>query len=129
MKHPLKIARILVQLTSLITITWMLMTAPTAAVIAIRGSVEHWMLIPTAMIGSASVVGFWLIITLAFGRIYCSTVCPLGTIQDIAANIGCRFKHAKPYRYKPPLHGLSKPDCSAYCSWLWDSGHWPLHGR
>ena len=102
MKHPLKIARILVQLTSLITITWMLMTAPTAAVIAIRGSVEHWMLIPTAMIGAASVFGFWLIITLAFGRIYCSTICPLGTIQDIAANIGSRFKHAKPYRYKPP---------------------------
>ncbi|MDE6322870.1 MAG: 4Fe-4S binding protein [Paramuribaculum sp.] len=27
----------------------------------------------------------WLLLTLAFGRIYCSSVCPMGTLQDIAS--------------------------------------------
>ena len=47
------------------------------------------------------------IITIFFGRIYCSTICPLGTIQDCFILIGKRrFKYyrIKPlYRYGIPL--------------------------
>jgi len=28
---------------------------------------------------------FWIVVTLCFGRIYCSSVCPLGTVQDITS--------------------------------------------
>jgi len=54
---------------------------------------------------SFSAVGFIfvVIITLFFGRVYCSSVCPLGTLQDIISNISKRgrrekrlFKYLKP---------------------------------
>jgi len=35
---------------------------------------------------------FILILTLLFGRLYCSTLCPLGTFQDIFSWIGGRVK-------------------------------------
>ncbi len=37
------------------------------------------------MSGALTTLGVWLLITLIFGRIYCSTVCPLGVLQDIFA--------------------------------------------
>lgn len=30
---------------------------------------------------------FVVLLTLAFGRIYCSTICPLGTLQDIVIRL------------------------------------------
>lgn len=39
-----------------------------------------------------------LLATIIFGRIYCSTICPLGTAQDIAA--GANFK--RKYKYHKP---------------------------
>ncbi len=50
----------------------------------------------------------WLLITLAFGRVYCSTVCPLGTLQDIGARTRRRrrltdyINHPWRYRYMRP---------------------------
>ena len=47
----------------------------------------------------------WLIVTLIFGRIYCSTVCPAGTYQDICARlrrIG-RNRARHDYHYEPPM--------------------------
>ena len=45
---------------------------------------------------------FILILTLFFGRVYCSTVCPLGTLQDIFIRLR-RFKKRKNFRYHKPL--------------------------
>lgn len=52
---------------------------------------------------SLSVITVWLIITLLFGRIYCSTLCPLGAVMDLAARTR---KRDRIYRYKKPLNGL-----------------------
>lgn len=35
----------------------------------------------------------WLIVTLLVGRVYCSGVCPVGTLQDIAAWLDKHFRH------------------------------------
>lgn len=45
----------------------------------------------------------WLIITLLFGRVYCSTACPLGTLQDVASWLARRFQHNGKchYRFTP----------------------------
>jgi len=43
-----------------------------------------------------------LILTLFFGRIYCSTFCPLGTLQDIVAHISQKIKRRKFYKYSKP---------------------------
>jgi ferredoxin len=50
---------------------------------------------------SASVLGFIviLILTLLFGRIYCSAICPLGIFQDVITRIGNRFKKKRRRRH------------------------------
>lgn len=51
---------------------------------------------------------FWMAFTLIFGRVYCSTVCPLGTVMDLAARLprmGCR-RFANAYFYNPPRNSL-----------------------
>ncbi len=39
-----------------------------------------------------------LLLTIVFGRIYCSVICPMGVFQDIIARIG-RIKRRNPYNY------------------------------
>ena len=41
---------------------------------------------------AAAGFAFVIILTLLCGRVYCSTVCPLGTLQDIAIRISGRLK-------------------------------------
>lgn len=45
----------------------------------------------------------WLIITLLLGRVYCSTACPMGTLQDITTWIAKRTMHRGKgfFRYSP----------------------------
>ncbi|MCD6201249.1 MAG: 4Fe-4S binding protein [Bacteroidales bacterium] len=48
-----------------------------------------------------SVFGFIVVIvmTLLFGRIYCSTICPLGILQDVTAYISRKFRSKRKGRY------------------------------
>ena len=52
----------------------------------------------------------WLVVTLIFGRIYCSSVCPLGTLIDIVSHlrrIGRPLgSPATAFRYYPPVSTL-----------------------
>lgn len=43
-----------------------------------------------------------LALTLLFGRIYCSVICPMGVFQDVVAWISRRFKKQNPYSYSKP---------------------------
>jgi ferredoxin len=42
-----------------------------------------------------------LILTLLFGRLYCSSVCPLGTLQDGIIYIGKKFRKKRKYTFSP----------------------------
>ncbi len=46
-------------------------------------------------------IGFVIILvfTLLFGRVYCSSVCPLGTVQDIASHIANKKKRKKKFLF------------------------------
>ena len=48
--------------------------------------------------------GFFIVftITLLFGRIYCSFICPLGFCQDVFIRAGRKFTRGKKYRYSSP---------------------------
>jgi ferredoxin len=46
-----------------------------------------------------------LILTLFFGRVYCSTICPLGTLQDIFIRFR-RFRKRNVFRIQKPLRVL-----------------------
>jgi ferredoxin-type protein NapF len=50
-----------------------------------------------------------LLLTALFGRVYCSTVCPLGIIQDVFARISRKVHLIKRYKYKKALDYLRYP--------------------
>ncbi|MBU0765663.1 MAG: 4Fe-4S binding protein [Bacteroidetes bacterium] len=61
----------------------------------------------TSILGVAS-SGFIVVIllTLLFGRIYCSVVCPLGILQDIIAWFSKKLGKKLPYKYLRPANVL-----------------------
>ncbi|WP_099465625.1 4Fe-4S dicluster domain-containing protein [Parabacteroides provencensis] len=70
------------------------------------GKLLHIQLIPAILSGMGGIVILQLILALIFGRIYCSTICPAGILQDIINRIYCigkkkkngvrRFKYHRP---------------------------------
>ena len=61
----------------------------------------RWQIVPSILgiaTGSLAILTVLLLITLFFGRIYCSTLCPLGTFQDIVRRIANLFKTKKQRR-------------------------------
>ncbi|MCX6244592.1 MAG: 4Fe-4S binding protein [Bacteroidetes bacterium] len=56
-------------------------------------------------VGAAGFI-FILVLTFFFGRVYCSTVCPLGTLQDIVARISKKITNRKRFRFSKPLNGI-----------------------
>lgn len=64
---------------------------------------ESLQLIPAAIGLLLPTLAFWLAITLVFGRLYCSTVCPLGALMDL----GSRLRpESRPFRWSRPLRTL-----------------------
>ena len=59
-------------------------------------------IIPSAIASTIGVTLFWLGLSFLFGRVYCSTVCPVGTLQDIAFRIRRAAKPGKPFSYSHP---------------------------
>lgn len=55
---------------------------------------EKVQIIPSMIANCLGVTIIWLVVTLLIGRVYCSTVCPVGTFQDI-------FRHGR--RFIKPL--------------------------
>jgi polyferredoxin len=47
---------------------------------------------------------FVMIITLLFGRVYCSSICPLGTLQDIIIFIGKNSEKKENLLCPPPIN-------------------------
>jgi ferredoxin len=47
-----------------------------------------------------------LLLTLLFGRIYCSALCPLGIFQDFISRLGLFLRKKKIYRYSKPFNWL-----------------------
>ncbi len=64
--------------------------------------------IPAALSFSLGIFLFWLLVTIIFGRIYCSTVCPLGVFQDICARLPRlgKVKAKWHYHYRLPHQRL-----------------------
>jgi ferredoxin len=47
-----------------------------------------------------------VILTFFFGRVYCSTICPMGTLQDVISFISKKFGKKKKYKYSKPYNKL-----------------------
>ena len=51
--------------------------------------------LPALLALNVGVVALLVVLTLLFGRIYCSVICPLGVMQDIVSWVGSRRKKGK----------------------------------
>jgi len=58
-------------------------------------------LIPAILAGSFIIVGILLLLTFLLGRVYCSSICPMGVFQDIISWISKRAVKKKRYTYSP----------------------------
>lgn len=63
--------------------------------------VEQVQIIPSMIASCLGCIIVWIILTFCFGRIYCATVCPVGTFQDIFIWLKRRIKPLnKPFRFR-----------------------------
>lgn len=62
-------------------------------------------LLPALLALNVGVVLFLIALTLIFGRIYCSVICPLGVFQDVVSWISGKRKKNR-FRYSPALKWL-----------------------
>ena len=66
--------------------------------------------LPAVLAVNVAVIVGLVIVTLVFGRIYCSVICPLGVFQDGVAHLNVarkrKKKNRKPYSYSPELKWL-----------------------
>ena len=80
------------------------------------GTAHHWagwlanlQFLPAVLALNVGVVVGLIVLTLVFGRIYCSVVCPLGILQDLIARLRPRGKKAGRYSYSPEVRWLRYP--------------------
>ena len=66
--------------------------------------------LPAVLAVNVAVIIGLVLLTLVFGRVYCSVICPLGVFQDGVAHLNVarkrRKKNRKPYSYSPELKWL-----------------------
>ena len=64
---------------------------------------ERFQLVPALKSHSWVIISLLLAITILFGRLYCSTICPLGVLQDVINFISKRIHSKKKFEYKKPV--------------------------
>ena len=76
------------------------------------GTIHAWLgwmakvqFLPALLAVNFGVVAALLVLTLIFGRVYCSVICPLGIMQDIISWIHGKTKKKKPRR---TIKGISR---------------------
>lgn len=58
--------------------------------------------LPAVLALNIGVVACLILITLVFGRVYCSVICPLGVFQDLVSWLSGKFRKNR-FRYSKPL--------------------------
>ena len=71
-----------------------------------------WQFLPAVLALNVVVIAVLVVVTLLFGRIYCSVICPLGILQDIIGRLG-RIGKKNKMRYYP-----SKEKKVRYIVWV-----------
>jgi len=61
---------------------------------------------PALIAGSFGILVILLLLTLLFGRVYCSVICPMGVFQDVVSRVAKRFNRKRKYRFSPEKRGL-----------------------
>ena len=87
-------------------------TAITLLFLDFTGTIHLWFgwmariqFLPAVLAMNFGVVAVLVILTLIFGRVYCSVICPLGVMQDLFAAAGRKAKKNR-YSYSPAITWL-----------------------
>ncbi|MBP5566564.1 MAG: 4Fe-4S dicluster domain-containing protein [Bacteroidales bacterium] len=72
--------------------------------------------LPALMAMNAIIIIALLVITLCFGRIYCSTICPLGVMQDGVSHVSVLAKRAR--KNRKPFHFRKENKWLRYGIWV-----------
>ena len=90
-----------------LTLAVLFFTAVTLLFLDFTGTLHAWLgwtakiqFLPALLALNVGVVVFLLLLTLVFGRVYCSVICPLGVMQDIIAWVGKKQKKNR-YSFAP----------------------------
>ena len=82
-----------------ITLAIIMILLITLLFVGVGYGISHWVrwaakiqFLPALLSLNFIVVAILIVITLLFGRIYCSVICPLGIMQDIYSWLGGKFK-------------------------------------
>lgn len=74
------------------------------------GTMHHWLswmakiqFVPAILAMNFIIVAALLVLTLIFGRIYCSVICPMGVFQDVIARL---HRKKNKYSYSKAIHWL-----------------------
>lgn len=90
-----------------LTLAVLFFAAVTLLFLDFTGTLHTWLgwtakiqFLPALLALNVGVVAFLVLLTLVFGRVYCSVICPLGVMQDIVAWMGKKQKKNR-YSYSP----------------------------
>ena len=67
------------------------------------GWIKRIQIVPLLLSAGLPWIIGWMLITFVFGRIYCSSVCPLGTLQDCISRVSRSALKNRGYFYSRPL--------------------------
>lgn len=62
--------------------------------------------LPALLALNVGIIIFLVLLTLLFGRIYCSVICPLGIFQDLSTWSARKFEKKKRFKYSPAVSWL-----------------------
>ncbi|MDD4847882.1 MAG: 4Fe-4S dicluster domain-containing protein [Bacteroidales bacterium] len=95
-----------------ITLAIICFTLITLLFLDFTGTLHVWLgwlakiqFLPAVLALNVGVVAALLLLTIVFGRVYCSVICPMGVLQDLIAWLGKKFKKNR-YSYSPAKRWL-----------------------
>jgi ferredoxin len=108
----LKRVRVVVSVLVFALVTYLFLDLGNAVAPWLSSFVVAFQLLP-ALTKTLVSLGLWtiggaaiLVITILFGRVYCSSLCPLGTLQDVVIHIAGRVRGRRKFRYSKPEYPL-----------------------
>ena len=106
---PLRRIRIALASVCFLLLTWLFLDF-TGTAQPLAGWLAKIQFLPAVMALNLWVVAGLVVLTLIFGRIYCSVICPLGVLQDLLARLRPRgHKKVGRYSYSPEVRWLRYP--------------------